>query len=211
MNKMTQVLLSVMAIFLIVGCGGSNPAARPVTAPRSGPDLEPPPTKNVLKKEPKWYKNTDAKDGWIYPKGEGTSASKSLAREKAKTALSVDLREKIANLVEARRVNFQKEIGGDFDSELFQEFSNMQVNIMNGLNERWQELNSETVVESNPKKKGESIYRCYILGQWSYSAADEKFMQELKNSKQLRTAFEASKEYEKTQADFERYKEKLGM
>ena len=199
-----------MAVFLIIGCG-SKPTPRPATVPRSGPDLEPPPTKEVIGKVPKWYKNTAAKDGWVYPKGEGTSSSKSLAREKAKTALSVDLREKIATLVEARRANFQKEVGGDYDSELFQEFSNTQVNIMNGLNEGWNELNSETVIESNPIKKGESIYRCYILGNWSYAAADKVFLDELKNKKQLRTAFEASKEYEKMLADLEKYKEKLGM
>jgi hypothetical protein len=36
-------------------------------------------------------------------------------------------------------------------------------------------------------------------------------MKEMKKNKQLQTAFEASKEYERMQADFVRYKEKLGM
>ena len=39
-----------MAVFLIIGCG-SKPTPRPATGPRSGPDLEPPPTKEVLGQE----------------------------------------------------------------------------------------------------------------------------------------------------------------
>ena len=210
MKKMTQVILSLMAVFLIIGCG-SKPTPRPATVPRSGPDLEPPPTKEVIGKVPKWYKNTAAKDGWVYPKGEGTSSSKSLAREKAKTALSVDLREKIATLVEARRANFQKEVGGDYDSELFQEFSNTQVNIMNGLVGDWEEMKSKTVIESNPKKRGESIYRCYITAKWNKHKADQILLEKLKNKEALRIAFEKTKVHEAMMQDLEKYKEKLGM
>ena len=211
MNKITQVLLSLMAIFLIVGCGGSKPSPRPVTAPRSGPDLEPPPTKEVLGQEPKWYRTLKVPDGFIGVKGEGTSSSKGLARTKAKTMLTVDLKQKLEAVIEARTENFQKEIGGDFDSELIQEFTNLEKNIMNGLVGDWEEMKSKTVIESNPKKKGESIYRCYITAKWNKHKADQILLEKLKNKEALRIAFEKTKAHEAMMQDLEKYKEKLGM
>ena len=214
MHKMTLIFSSVMAIFLIVGCGGNSPAPAPRSAETgrvmTGPDLEPMASKEVIKGEPKWYRDLKEEDGYVAIKGEGTSKSKSLAWKKAKTAMTVDLNQKLEVLVKARTDNFQKELGAEYSSELIQEFETTEENLMEKLITNWEETNSKTNVERNPLKPNENIYRCYITGRWNKHQADQMLLEEMKNKERLRIAFEATKGYKEMLDALEKNKHKFG-
>ena len=53
------------------------------------------------------------------------------------------------------------------------------------------------------------MYRHYILAGIDQAAADKRLLAKIRRDKELKTAFEQTKAYDKMTADLEKYKEKL--
>lgn len=204
MKRLTVLALAVAVIFGTAGCG---------TGLVGGPDIEPEASDEVIQKEPNWYKSPPNIEGYMAAKGEGTSASKQGARRKAINSLINDFQLKTKSIAEGRSEDFFKEVGGDYSSELRQQFEQIQTVIWNGVVENWEEVNSETVVERSKDAAGKKshIYRTYVLGRINRFEADQRLLERIKKEKELLTALEATQAYDKLQKDLDRYREKLGM
>jgi hypothetical protein len=207
MKKITLTIIFSLSALILFSC-----ADKPRTGP-GGPSLVPGASKEVLAQEPDWYTNPPKEEGFIVGKGEGTSASKRGSRAKAKNDLINDLQQKSKVISEGRNEDFFKETGGDYDSEVYQQFEQIQTTVWNGVIENWTEKNSQTVVEASFDAQGnkKNIYRCYLLGEINVFLADQRLLEKMKLDKELMTAFQATQAYDKLQEDLERYKEKLGM
>ena len=144
-------------------------------------------------------------------KAEGVSRDKSGARMKAQNMLINDFRQRTKSIAEGRSENFFKETGEDLDSEIMQSFSSIQNSVWNGAVENWVEFKSTTIIEKSTDDQGKprNLYRHYVVAGIDQGAADKKLLAALKREKELMTAFEATKAYDKLQADLEKYKDKL--
>ncbi len=194
-----------LILAFVVGCAGSKKASGMAS-------LNAEASSEILDNIPDWYSKQEQKPNITYGKGEGVSNSKSIATKKAKMAVRVDFQTKQRSIVSQRVEEFAKETGEDVDSEIYQGFEEINTAIMEGAVEGWYEINSTTVVERSVTADGRprNMYRHYILAAIDQAAADKKLLEKMKRDKELRTAFEQTKAYDKMTADLERYKEKLG-
>mgnify|MGYP001387093340 CR=1 FL=1 len=203
MKNTTIIILSLIMIF-IAGCAGSKKASGMAS-------LNAEASSEILKNIPEWYSQQEQKPNITYGKGEGVSNSKSIATRKAKMALRVDFQAKTKSIVSQRVEDFAKETGEDADSEVYLGFEEINTSIMEGSVENWYEVNSTTVIEKSVAADGrpKNMYRHYILAAIDQAAADKRLLEKIKRDKELRTAFEQTKAYDKMTADLERYKDKL--
>ena len=90
-------------------------------------------------------------------------------------------------------------------------FEEIQTTVWEGAVEGWNEIKSTTVVEKSTDANGRpyNIYRHYILAGIDQNAADKRLLAKIKMDKELKTAFEQTKSYDKLQADLDKYKDKL--
>ncbi len=204
---MKNIMLITMSFILafLVGCAGSKKASGMAS-------LNAEASSEIVDNIPEWYSKQEQKPNILYGKGEGVSNSKSIATRKAKMAVRVDFQTKQKSIVAQRVEDFAKETGEGASAEVYLGFEEINTAIMEGAVENWYEVNSTTVIERSVTADGtpKNMYRHYILAAIDQAAADKKLLEKIKRDKELKTAFEQTKAYDKMTADLERYKEKLG-
>jgi hypothetical protein len=210
MKRWTVFSLVVVFILGMTGCGGGGAKSGPESA--RGPDLAPEAAKEVVKKEPDWYKKPPSETGYQYAKGEATSASKQGARRKAINSLINDFQLKTKSITEGRSEDFFEELSQGDASDAISKYEQIQTVIWNGVVQNWEEVASETVVEQSTKDgKRSYIYRTYVLGRINLFAADERLLEQIKRDKELMTQLKATKALDKMREDLDKYKDKFGM
>ena len=192
-----------IAILFVIGCAGG--------ASSGSVNLVTEASTEIIDLEPVWWLNPEEREGYVVGKAEGVSRDKSGARMKAQNMLINDFRQRTKSIAEGRSENFFKETGEDLDSEIMQSFSSIQNSVWNGAVENWVEFKSTTIIEKSTDDQGKprNLYRHYVVAGIDQGAADKKLLAALKREKELMTAFEATKAYDKLQADLEKYKDKL--
>tara|TARA_X000001036_G_C20624020_1_gene784347 strand:- start:84 stop:689 length:606 start_codon:yes stop_codon:yes gene_type:complete len=201
MNKKV-IYIIILSLFIFSGC------ARKAV---SGVSLSAEATKEIVQDEPKWYTKVEERKGYKAGKGEGVSRDKRGARKKAMNAIINDFQQKTKAITEGRSDDFFKEVGSGASSTIYNDYKDTQITIWNGSVSEWVEWQSATVVEKSVDENGRpyNIFRHYIIGGIDEAAADRKLLQEIQRKKELATALEGSKAYNKLLEDLERYKDKF--
>jgi len=186
------VLLTLTAIF--IGCAG-----------KKGPDLSPDASRKTIGNMPEWFMNPPKKDGFRYNAGTATSQDMQLAIDKARTSAATTL----AGLVEsewnglAKRA--QEETGLGPDSDIIDQFSNTQEQIISKqLNDLYV---AEQTVQDEKSDKGR-IYRAYVLVEFNEGAANERLLAQLKANEKIYNAIRATELFEEMEDKVAKYRER---
>ena len=203
---MKNIMLIAMSLILafVVGCAGSK------KAPGQG-SMFGEASSEIVDNIPDWYSNPEPRENITLANGEGISNSKSGATRKAKMRVKQDFQSKAKSIVSGRTEDFFKEVGEGASAEVYSSFEEISTSIMEGAVEGWFEIKSTTVVEKSVRDDGTpyNMYRHYILAGIDQAAADKRLLAKIRRDKELKTAFEQTKAYDKMTADLEKYKEKL--
>jgi hypothetical protein len=186
------VLLTIITIF--IGCAG-----------KKGPDLSPDASRKTIGNMPQWFMNPPKKEGFRYNAGTATSQDMQLALDKARTSAATTL----AGLVESEWNGLvkraQEETGLGPDSDIIDQFSNTQEQIIS------KQLNDLYVAEQtvqNEKSDIGHIYRAYVLVEFNEDAANERLLAQLKANEKIYNAIRATELFEEMEDKVAKYRER---
>ena len=171
-------------------------------------DLNPEASNRTIKGAPSWYLETDKKEGFKLVSASATSKDMQLAINKA----SVDAGNTLASMVKSdmnalvKRV--REETGREDDSELLDQFSQVQEQVVATTLKDWTVSKKEVVREKN--NKGKNIYRAYVLIEWDEGAAQKRLLDKIKNEQDIYNAIRATDLYEEMEEKVEKYRKKYG-
>lgn len=190
--KKIIVLIMMMAIF--VGCSG-----------KKGPDLSPEASRKTIGNMPSWFINPPKKEGFRFNAGTATSQDMQLALDKARTSAATTL----AGLVEsewnglAKRA--QEETGLGPDSDIIDQFSNVQEQIIS------KQLNDLSIAEQTVQEEKSDvgrIYRAYVLVEFNEDAANERLLARLKANEKIYNAIRATELFDEMEDKVAKYRER---
>jgi len=171
-------------------------------------DLNPEASKSVIKDAPDWYLETVKKEGFRLVSSTATSQDMQLAINKA----SIDAGNTLASMVKSemnalvKRV--REETGHEDDSELLDQFSQVQEQVVATTLQDWSIAKKQVVREKN--SKGKNIFRAYVLIEWDEGAAQKRFLDRIKSEKEIYDAIRATELYEEMEDKVEKYRERYG-
>ena len=179
---------------LIIGCGS-----------KSGPDLSPEASRETVKNLPDWYMNTPVKDGYQYSAAEATSQSMQLAVDKARVAAVSNLSQMIKSEWNGYTKRVQEETGMGSDSQLLDQFSTTQENVISNQLDNVRVKEKEIQVENSD---GTRIYRTFVLVEFDENAAQAKLLAQIKADQQLYDAIKASELIDEMEQKVEAYRQR---
>ena len=186
------ILLSIFTIF--TGC-----------ASKKGPDLSPEASRKTIGNMPTWFINPPKKEGFRFNAATATSQDMQMALDKARTSAATIL----AGLVEsewnglAKRA--QEETGLGPDSDIIDQFSNTQEQIIS------KQLNDISITEQTVQEEKSDqgkIYRAYVLVQFNENAANERLLSQLKANEKIYNAIRATELFEEMETKVSQYRER---
>ena len=190
--KKTIVLFLVFAIF--TGC-----------VSKKGPDLSPDASRKTIGNMPTWFMNPPKKDSFRYNAGTATSQDMQLAIDKARTSAATTL----AGLVESEWNGLvkraQEETGLGPDSDIIDQFSNTQEQIIS------KQLNDLSIVEQtvqDEKSNRGRIYRAYVLVEFNEGAANERLLAQIKSNEYIYNAIRATELFDEMEDKVAKYRER---
>lgn len=174
------VFVAVMA--LLVACSSSK-------------SLTPQPSASDI---PEWYTNVPEDPNYLFTASTATSRDLDLATRKAaqnaRSAIGQQLEVKLEGLVKS----FTEEVGEGEDSEYLTQFTDVNKSVTS------QVLNGTKVVKQKILKDG-NVYRSYVLMQMPIGAANEQFMNQLKQRQNLYTRYRATQAFNDLEREVEKY------
>ena len=190
--KKIIVLISMLAIF--IGC-----------ASKKGPDLSPDASRKTIGNMPEWFINPPKKEGFRYNASTATSQDMQMALDKARTSAATTL----AGLVESEWNGLvkraQEETGLGPDSDIIDQFSNTQEQI---ISKRLNDISiSEQTVQDERTDKGR-IYRAYVLVEFNEGAANDRLLAQIKANEKIYTAIRATELFDEMEDKVAKYRER---
>ena len=172
---------------------------------KSGPDLSPEASRKTVKNLPDWYMNTPIKDGYQYSAAEATSQSMQLAVDKARVAAVSNLSQMIKSEWNGYTKRVQEETGMGSDSQLLDQFSTTQENVISNQLDNVRVKEKEIQVENSD---GTRIYRTFVLVEFDENAAQAKLLAQIKADQQLYDAIKAAELIEEMEQKVEAYRQR---
>ncbi len=190
MNKI--ILISILLLFS--GC-----------ASKKGPDLSPNASRKTIGNMPEWFINPPKKEGFRYYTSTATSQDMQMALDKARTSATTTL----AGLVESEWNGLvkraQEETGLGVDSDIIDQFSNTQEQI---ISKRLNDISiSEQTVQDEKTDKGR-IYRAYVLVEFNEGAANNRLLAQIKANEKIYTAIRATELFDEMEDKVAKYRKR---
>ncbi|MAJ43195.1 MAG: hypothetical protein CMF96_00435 [Candidatus Marinimicrobia bacterium] len=190
MNKI--ILISILLLFS--GC-----------ASKKGPDLSPNASRKTIGNMPEWFINPPKKEGFRYYASTATSQDMQMALDKARTSATTTL----AGLVESEWNGLvkraQEETGLGVDSDIIDQFSNTQEQI---ISKRLNDISiSEQTVQDEKTDKGR-IYRAYVLVEFNEGAANNRLLAQIKANEKIYTAIRATELFDEMEDKVAKYRKR---
>ena len=114
-----KIYLILFSMFFIFNCGGNK-----------GPDLSPEVSRKTLKNAPKWFMDTPEKEGYKYTTATATSQDMQLAVNKARLDAAQTLAGQVSSEMNGLVKRAQEETGLGSDSDLIDQFSQTQEQVI---------------------------------------------------------------------------------
>jgi len=186
MKKTTILAMIILSLCILVGC--SNKSI----------NLNPDPTKAVVKAAPDWYSNPNEfiPEGYIGTRATETSRDMMVADEKAQNAARGALRLQIEDVGETGNRRFVEETGLDAESEIVKRFTGGNESASAAALRGSKVLKSETHVEKD-------IYRAYIL--MIVPDPDLELFRQLEEDKALMEKFKETDYFNDLSVKIEKY------
>jgi ABC-type Fe3+-hydroxamate transport system substrate-binding protein len=192
--KKYYIIMTIAALFIFIGCGS-----------QSGPDLSPEASSKTVKNLPDWYLNTPVNEGFKYSAAEATSQSMQLAIDKARVAAVSNLSQMIKSEWNGYTKRVQEETGMGSDSNLLDQFSSTQENVISNQLEGVIVKEKDVQVENSD---GTRIYRVFVLVEFDENAANDKILAKIKNDQELYDAIKASELVDEMEQKVEAYRQR---
>lgn len=189
-----KTIIIALLIFLMISCAGSD----------KGPNLAPEPTRKMMKGIPDWYLNNPKKEGFQYAAASATSRDLQLAINKATLDGANQLAGSMDSEMNALVKRVREETGLGTDSELLDQFSQTQEQIISTALKDYDVVKKEVFEEGN-------IFRAYILIEWDSGAAQKRLLEKIKADKQLYDAMRSSELYDEMEKKVDAYRQRKGM
>jgi len=172
---------------------------------RTGADLTPDASRKTIGLAPDWFLNVPEVEGFKYVSSTATSQDMQMAINKA----SLDAGNRLAGQVESEMSALVKrateETGLNFDSQIIDQFSQTQEQIISTSLKDWKVKNKDVQEE---KSDGQRIYRAYVLIEWDEGAAQKRLLAKIKADEQLYTAMRATELFDEMENKVEAYRER---
>ena len=192
--KIYHFLYITLCSLLLTGCGS-----------KTGPDLSPEASRKAVKNLPEWMIKTPEKKGFKYTAAQATSQSMQLAVDKARVAAVSNLSQLVKSEWSGYTKRVQEETGMGSESNLLDQFSSTQENIISNQLENVLVKERDIQVENSD---GTRIYRVYILVEYDLNAAHEKLLAQIKADQQLYDAIRASELVDEMEQKVEAYRQR---
>ena len=193
-NYIYKVLLMIFSIFFILNCGA-----------KKGPDLSPEVSRKTLKNAPEWFIDTPEKEGYKYTTATATSQDMQLAINKAKLDAAQTLAGQVASVMNGLVKRAQEETGLGADSDLIDQFSQTQEQVITTSLKDWKVSQKEIQEE---KSNNQNIYRAYVLIEWDEGAANKRLLQKIKEDEKLYTLMRSTELFEEMDEKVEKYRKR---
>ena len=193
---MKNIFITIVCVIglLLVGCGS-----------KSGPDLYPEASRKTVKKLPKWYINTPVKEGYKYAAAEATSQSMQMAVDKARVSAVSNLSQMIKSEWNGYTKRVQEETGIGVESNILDQFSSTQENVISNQLDNVMVKEKEIQVENSD---GTQIYRVFVLVEFDENAGNEKLLAQIKADQVLYDAIKASELVDEMEQKVEAYRQR---
>ena len=193
---MKNIIIIIVCVtgLLLVGCGS-----------KSGPDLYPEASRKIVKKLPKWYINTPVKEGYKYAAAEATSQSMQMAVDKARVSAVSNLSQMIKSEWNGYTKRVQEETGIGVESNILDQFSSTQENVISNQLDNVMVKEKEIQVENSD---GTQIYRVFVLVEFDENAGNEKLLTQIKADQVLYDAIKASELVDEMEQKVEAYRQR---
>ncbi|SVC83215.1 uncharacterized protein METZ01_LOCUS336069 [marine metagenome] len=193
---MKNIIIIIVCVsgFLLVGCGS-----------KSGPDLYPEASRKTVKKLPKWYINTPVKEGYKYSAAEATSQSMQMAVDKARVSAVSNLSQMIKSEWNGYTKRVQEETGIGVESNILDQFSSTQENVISNQLDNVMVKEKEIQVENSD---GTQIFRVFVLVEFDENAGNEKLLAQIKADQVLYDAIKASELVDEMEQKVEAYRQR---
>ena len=190
--KKIIVLISMLAIF--IGC-----------ASKKGPDLSPDASRKTIGNMPEWFINPPKKEGFRYNASTATSQDMQLAVNKARLDAAQNLAGQVSSEMNGLVKRAQEETGLGADSDLIDQFSQTQEQVIATSLKDWKVSEKEIQEE---KSNNQRIYRAYVLIEWDEGAANKRLLQKIKEDEKLYTLMRSTELFEEMDEKVEKYRKR---
>ena len=195
---MKKLLLHIITFSLLllfsVNCGSSK-----------GPDLSPEASRKTLSTSPKWFMDIPNKDGFRYETSTATSQDMQLAVNKARLDAAQNLAGQVSSEMNGLVKRAQEETGLGADSDLIDQFSQTQEQVIATSLKDWKVSEKEIQEE---KSNNQRIYRAYVLIEWDEGAANKRLLQKIKEDEKLYTLMRSTELFEEMDEKVEKYRKR---
>ena len=193
-NYLYKIILVSCSLFFVFNCGSSK-----------GPDLSPEVSRKTLKNAPKWFMNTPEKEGYRYTTATATSQDMQLAVNKARLDAAQNLAGQVSSEMNGLVKRAQEETGLGADSDLIDQFSQTQEQVIATSLKDWKVSEKEIQEE---KSNNQRIYRAYVLIEWDEGAANKRLLQKIKEDEKLYTLMRSTELFEEMDEKVEKYRKR---
>ncbi len=149
---------------------------------------------------PEWFVNIPQDPNHLYATGSGTSQDLQLAMNKAITSG----RAEIARQTEVRLLNMQKQFGEEIgmteSAELRTMYAEATKTVVSTV------LHGSKVVQQKPVND-DNLWRTYVLVEYPIGAANQAFLQQIKQHEEAYTLFRASETFKELEAEVEKFEQ----
>ena len=189
-----KIYLILFSMFFIFNCGGNK-----------GPDLSPEVSRKTLKNAPKWFMDTPEKEGYKYTTATATSQDMQLAVNKARLDAAQTLAGQVSSEMNGLVKRAQEETGLGSDSDLIDQFSQTQEQVITTSLKDWKVSEKEIQEE---RSNNQNIYRAYVLIEWDEGAANKRLLQKIKEDEKLYTLMRSTELFEEMDKKVEKYRKR---
>ena len=193
-NYLYKIIVVSCSLFFVFNCGSSK-----------GPDLSPEVSRKTLKNAPKWFMNTPEKKGYRYTTATATSQDMQLAVNKARLDAAQNLAGQVSSEMNGLVKRAQEETGLGADSDLIDQFSQTQEQVIATSLKDWKVSEKEIQEE---KSNNQRIYRAYVLIEWDEGAANKRLLQKIKEDEKLYTLMRSTELFEEMDEKVEKYRKR---
>ena len=193
-NKIYNIIIATLLILFAINCGSNK-----------GPDLSPEVSRKTLKNAPKWFMNTPEKEGYKYTTATATSQDMQLAVNKARLDAAQNLAGQVSSEMNGLVKRAQEETGLGADSDLIDQFSQTQEQVITTSLKNWKVSEKEIQEERSNNQK---IYRAYVLIEWDEGAANKRLLQKIKEDEKLYTLMRSTELFEEMDKKVEKYRKR---
>ncbi len=183
MRSIISLVLLLVLVLCLMGCGGSKPLVETKASPI-----------------PEWFSTTPQDPNFLYAARTATSSDLGLAIDKALTNARAEIARQYEVKVQGLTKSFQEEIGSSADSEINQLFSQTIKTVVSTT------LMGSRASKSTHVRDGNN-YRAYVLVEYPIGAANQAFMNALKANQNMYTQFRASEAFKEMDEEVQKYEE----